>query len=137
MGYSKFMDSNFSNVIITDSQIPWIPVALVAQALFQKLTGRKIPIEVLDPVVVEVHVEGDFEHELDDEVAGIYLLEVDPGLPPEKISEAALDAFHSIVRIYFADVFHYSVVMDGLVIGKTNDYGVQDFHHGAVVMGKV
>lgn len=122
---------------MNDSQQPRFSAALVTQALFQKLTGRAIEITELEPVVVEIHAKGDFVDANDAEVAGVYVLEIDPSVPTSMIAGYALDAFHSTVPVKSLDDFEFTVVMNGVVLQEAPDHVNDEFTQKAVLVSKV
>ena len=106
--------------------------------MFARLTGREIELVDIDRiVVVEIHVKGAFINPLDSNVAGVYILEVDPSVPTEQIAYAALDAFHFTVGIEAMDAFEFIVIMDGAELETDPAYVTVECSQDAVVVGKV
>lgn len=118
-------------------------VESVARSLFARLAKYEIDFVAVDRfTLVEIHVKGASLNPLDADVAGVYVVEVDPIVPIEQVPYTALDAFNFTVRIEDMDAFEFSVRMDGSVLKTDPAYvTVECFEDEAVVdailVGKV
>lgn len=109
----------------------------VAQELFFKLMKRRIDLREAEPVVVELYASGEPTDEDDDNVAGVYLMEIDHNIPANKIADAALDAFHCTIPVACLDDFSFVVTRCNAVLAQDPDHIPGTFSQRAVLVNKV
>ena len=124
-----------------DLTFPFLPPSSVAYAIMQdlifKLTGQRTDTRNAEPLVVEVSVAGDYSDDNDVEVAGVYLMELDPDVPSHKIADAALDSLHHILQVKKPEDFCFTVIHQNRVLDNDPSHIEGTLSQNAVLVNKV